>query len=263
MYYGLLSGLPDLKPLQSLPLDVNELRFLCLQYLHPQHEKLFHHFFYQIDLINYNAQIQHRNGFLNGGNLSLEAIDLWVNKNVVPSEVFLSNNLGSYNEEATQIEKLQNYWETYYAHLQLISDGMLQNFIDFEISFKNFFKRYAERRLNLQSSEHYIQGGHFDRFAYDKLLIGDIQAEFPFLAQVLASFEIEDPQERELKIIEAKWKYYDYISFFDGFSFKALYAWLCKYLDVLKWQQNDAKLGQKNMALFQQSITQKTQEQWA
>jgi hypothetical protein len=249
-YYGLISGLPDLKPLQQPELDIHELRSLLHQYAQGQDALILHHFFFQLDLINYNAIIQKKPMWMDGGNIDKDTLEKWVHSGEIQDTPFQYLELHHAFENSTPTEHLQDYWQHFYDEWLRLAGENLHRLINFEISLKNFYKGYLERKIHHAASVHYLTGGWFDRFAYRKLLIGDIQAEHPHLAAVLACFETADPLEREQKILETKWRFYDYESFFSAFELPKLVTWLLKYLDLYKWQQNNKEQGLENIREF-------------
>jgi len=259
-YFGLISGFPNLKPRQNLNLEVTDLKAMLSQYLTEEDQKIATLFFYQIDLINFNSIIQNKSLWLDGGNLNQENLTKWIKTGILEDSPFTANTNDNLNQKPNQTEALQAHWQKYYEVLLMQSNPTLTRFITYEITLKNFFKSYLERFAKVESGQHYIDGGKFDRFAYNKLLMGDIQAEYPFLAAALSSFDVKNAFDRETKLLDAKWKYYDYVSFFDAFSFMGVYAWLCKYLDLLKWQLNNKELGKENLEAFSKKITQQTEE---
>lgn len=257
-YYGLLSGLPELQPRKAPPMEVTELRRLCAAYIEPRHEAWLHHFFYQIDLINLNAIIQNKELWMEGGNLDRETLQRWHRSGKIEDMVFEVNNLNFEETKTTALDQLQNHWQVFYDHLRKLSPPNLQELITFEITLKNFYKGYLERRIKKEAGIYFLTGGDFDRFAYNKLLIGDIQAEHPHLAAVLTHFEEEDPYEREEKILKQKWNFYQYQAFFAPFELVGLASWLLQYLDLYKWQQNNAEQGRANLRKFEEKLFTKT-----
>ncbi len=259
-YYGLISGFPDLKPGQNLNLEISNLKAALNQYLTEDDLLITHHFFYQIDLINFNSIIQKKSIWLSGGNVPKDEMTKWIKTGNLEDTPFVLEASQDLNQNLNPTQILQQHWQIFYDVLKDISNARLSKFISFEISLKNFFKSHLERIANLEVGEHYIEGGDFDRFAYNKLLMGDIQAEHPQLAAALSCFDVKNSFDREIKLLESKWKYYDYISFFDAFGFLGVYSWLCKYLDLHKWQLNNKELGLKNMEAFSEKIINQTEE---
>lgn len=258
-FYGLISGLPVLKPAQVPPFSIPELKQLVNQYILTKDEAIIKHFYYQIDLINYNSLIQDKPFCLEGGNFSNEDLSEWFKTGTTNGNTFSQLNIQGELSEKPSIQKLQEYWQLFYDELFKVSNHDFFELIQFEISLKNFFKGHLERIIKQEPGIHFIEGGNFDRFAYNKLQIGDIQAEHPFLAAVLSAFDIENPFEREIKILEQKWKFYDYNTFFEPFGIKALFCWLLKFLDLHKWQLNNKEQGEKLLNEFEGNLLEKTQ----
>lgn len=257
-YYGLISGLPQLQPTQNRVLEPSELRTLLTQYLEESDRKLVYHFFYQIDLINLNARIQDKDMWLEGGNMSKSEISQWHEKGKTENTPFDDRQESLQGEEHDKLREIQLHWQRFYDTFFSLAPDDMHNLIRYEISLKNFFKGYLERKIKAKEGVHFIDGGYFDRFTYNKLLIGDIQAEHPYLAGVLNHFEEVDPFERERKMIEAKWNYYHYEGFFDAFGIKRLITWLLQYLDLHKWQQNNTEKGKRKLEVFSQNLIQQT-----
>lgn len=261
-YFGLISGLPVLKPLQSPPLSFVEAKELIFQYLTDNDKEVIHHFFYQIDLINFNSLAQDKPLWIEGGNLDKEGLEAWFKTGKIEDTLFGTEKQNVELTETPPIDRLQVYWELFYKTLFSITGSSFSELIIFEISLKNFFKGHLERIIKSEPGIHFIEGGSFDRFAYNKLQIGDIQAEHPFLASVLGAFDMKDPFDRELKILEQKWKFYDHNTFFEPFSLNALFCWLLKLLDLHKWQLNNAEKGAMLINEIESELLQKTQSKF-
>jgi len=253
-YYGLISGLPTLKIQGAADPSAAELRTLLDQYTEGRDAEVVRHFFFQWDLTNYNAHVQEKDWWIEGGNMDREEIAKWFEKDRAPGTPFSEEAPTALGERKSDIQRIQDHWETYYRVMSELSGGELDAFLVADKTLKNFFKGYLERKIEAKAGVHYLSGGHFDRFSYDKLVIADIQAEYPQLAQLLSFFEEPDPFEREQKMLEVKWNFLDYMAFFDPFGMKGLFAWLMKYLDLAKWAQNDAERGVEYVREFEELI---------
>ena len=247
-YYGLISGLPDLHIGTSPELPIKELKRLLFQYADEGDSYLFRLFFTQLDLINLNAVIQEKKLWMQGGYLTKDDLQSWARngKLNIPPFLDLEEQLQP-RENRDPLLQIQFYWQELYNAMLRIGPPNVRKLVNYEISLKNFMKSYMERKLSDSLSEHYLEGGWFDRFAYSKLLMGDIKAEHPYLAEVLQHMDNDDPFQREEKILEARWEFFDSIAFFDAFSTSALFAWILKYLDVYKWGYNNADQGKMIM----------------
>lgn len=253
-YYGLISGLPTLK-IQGAPApSAADLRALLEQYTEGRDAVIVHHFFYQWDLTNYNARVQEKDWWMEGGNMDRDEIAKWFEKDRAPGTPFDEEAPNTLSERESPLVRIQKHWETYYQVMDELSAGELDDFLLTEKTLKNFFKGYLERKVGTEDGEHYLSGGLFDRFSYNKLMIADIQAEYPQLAQILSYFEVADPFERGQKMLEVKWNLLDYMAFYDPFGMKGLFAWLMKYLDLSKWAQNDAEKGLEYLREFEENI---------
>lgn len=253
-YYGLLSGLPTLRVKQSLPLPVAELKALMSQYTSGREAEIVYHFFYQWDLTNYNALVQHKNWWLEGGNMDRNEIEQWYEKDFAPNTPFSEQEPNALGNEKSDIARIQDHWERFYETMSALSGGQLNAYLVSEKTLKNFFKGYMERKIEAKAGVHFLSGGIFSRFSYNKLMITDIQAEYPQLAQLLSYFDEPDPFIREAKMLEVKWNYYDYLAFFNPFGLEGLFAWLLKYLDLAKWSANNAERGKEYLASFEKQI---------
>lgn len=253
-YYGLISGLPALKIKGSPSVPVLELRALLDQYVEGRDAEIVHHFFYQWDLTNYNAHVQEKDWWMEGGNLDKAEIAQWFEKDQAPGTPFGEQAPTALGENKSNIQRIQDHWETYYSVMSRLSGGELDAFLSADQTLKNFFKGYLERKIGAKEGIHYLSGGLFDRFSYNKLMIADIQAEYPQLAQLLSFFEVKDPFEREQKMLEVKWNFLDYMAFFDPFGMRGLFAWLMKYLDLAKWAQNNKQRGEEYIVAFEEQI---------
>ena len=253
-YYGLLSGLPTLRIKKPLPLPVADLRSLLTQYTSGREAQIAHHFFYQWDLTNYNALVQNKDWWLDGGNMDKAEIQNWYQKDFAPNSPFSEQEPNALGEKKSDIARLQDHWERFYESLSALSGGQLNAFIVSEKTLKNFFKGYMERKIEAKAGIHFLSGGIFNRFSYNKLMITDIQAEYPQLAQLLSYFDEPDPFVREGKMLEIKWNYYDYLAFFNPFGLEGLFAYLLKYLDVAKWSANNRERGSTYLENFEKQI---------
>ncbi|QTN37950.1 DUF2764 family protein [Cryomorphaceae bacterium] len=253
-YYGLISGLPTLRIMRPAQPPVADLRAMLDQYLSGRDSAVVHHFFYQWDLTNYNAYVQAKDWWMEGGNLDRAAIEEWYKKDKAPDTPFGEEAPTALGERKTPIQRIQDHWETYYAVMSELSDGRLDRLLIADKTLKNFFKGTMERKTGAKAGVHYLSGGLFDRYSYNKLLIADIQAEYPQLAQVLTFFEEGDPFVREQKMLEVKWNFLDYLAFFDPFGMPGLISWLMKYLDLAKWGQNNPKRGALYVREFENNI---------
>jgi hypothetical protein len=255
-YYGLISGLPGLKIMKPAQPPVLELRSLLDQYTEGRDAEIIYHFFYQWDLTNYNAHVQNKDWWMEGGNMDRAEIADWFEKDKAPGTPFGEQAPTALGERKSDIQRIQDHWETYYKIMSERSGGALDAFLVSDQTLKNFFKSYIERKIEAKEGIHYLSGGLFDRFSYNKLMIADIQAEYPYIAQVLSFFEETNPFERERKMLEVKWNYLDQLAFFDPFGLKGLFAWLMKYLDLAKWAQNNAERGAQYQKTFEDRIIQ-------
>lgn len=253
-YYGLISGLPQLKIKGTVRPAVADLRALLDQYTEGRDAAIVHHFFYQWDLTNYNAYVQEKEWWMEGGNMDRQEIIQWFEKDRAPGTPFGAEAPTALGERKSAIQRIQDHWETFYELMSQLSKGELDEFLVTEQTLKNFFKGHLERKIEAKEGIHFLSGGLFDRFSYNKLMIADIQAEHPQLAQILSFFEENDPFEREQKMLEVRWAYLDYLAFFDPFGTKGLFAWLLKYLDLAKWAKKSEERGTKHLHQFEERI---------
>ena len=187
-YYGLISGLQALKIRKAPNPEVWELRSLLDQYISGRDAQIVYHFFYQWDLINYNACVQETDWWMEGGNLDRTGIERWFGENQAPGTPFGEEAPNALDEERSDIQRIPDHWETFYAVMSDLSRGELDPFLVREQTLKNFFSGYMEREIPAKAEENYLSGGIFDRFSYSKLPIADIQAEYPRLGAAAVVF---------------------------------------------------------------------------
>jgi len=256
-YYGLISGLPVPKPGQKLTVGIPELRSQVEPYLQDDHLKAFRHFFYRIDLANLEAMMLQNDLFKAGGNLDQEHL-----RRIWQREAGATWPLADPDEEQTgqtPVERLHGYWQHYYEQLIAFDPDQLQRLFSYEISLKNFTAGYLRAVLGEEDEPLYLEGGRFDRFAYNKLQVADIQAEHPAMAATLTSLTLPDPEQRERSLTETKWRYYDHVVFFDPFGLQGLFAMMLRYLDMAAWQERDARQGEQHLAAFHEQLRQRTE----
>ena len=260
-YYGLISGLPVPKPGQALVFNLMDLRQQIEPYLEGRDLAAIRHFFYRIDLANLESLIYGQNRWLRGGNMTEESL----RKSLNPGSTLewpLSDEAPSQSAKSP-IQQLHLYWQRYYAIQFEGAPDEIDRMLAFEISIKNFMAGQLQQKLAPDQEPQFLDGGLFDRFAYARMLMADIQAEFPYLSAVLASLPITDPNERQEKITEAKWLYYEYVAFFDPFGLPGLFSLLLRYLDQHSWQQRDETVGQVLLDKFRQSLRLQTESLFA
>ncbi|MBI1192220.1 MAG: DUF2764 family protein [Bacteroidetes bacterium] len=253
-YYGLISGLPVPKSGQGLTFSIPDLRSQVEPYLQDAHLAAFRHFFYRIDLANLEAMMLQHDRFKAGGNLDQEQLRrLWHRE----AGATWSLSDPDEPEAETPVERLHGFWQRYYDQLIAYDADQLQRLFSYEISLKNFSAGFLRTALQEPEEPHYLEGGRFDRFAYNKLQVADIQAEHPAMAATLNSLTLPDPDQRERSLTETKWTYYDHVVFFDPFGLQGLFALMLRYLDMAAWQERDANLGAQQLSAFSEQIRQR------
>jgi hypothetical protein len=263
-YYGLISGLPVPKSSQGLTFSIPELRSQVEPYLQDKALRAFHHFFYRIDLANLEAMLLQHDNWRDGGNLDQEHLRrIWHREAGATWALEQEDDAQTEQHSANQqglVERLHRFWQAYYDQLIAFDPGQLSRLFSYEISLRNFKAGYLRSVLGQEDEPLYLQGGRFDRFAYNKLQVADIQAEHPAMAATLNSLTLPDPEQRERSLTETKWRYYDHVVFFDPFGLQGLFAMMLRYLDMADWQARDAGAGQQQLDQFSETLRQSTQQ---
>jgi hypothetical protein len=263
-YYGLISGLTVPRPCQALDFRMGELRSRMEPFLSVADAVAVRHFFYRIDLYNAEALWRGEESWLEGGNTSEDQLRRSLGRGLSP-EWSLSeegDNLPDPADRAQTARMLHRYWQRYYQQQRSLAPEALDMLLTFEISLKNFTAGLLAAAMDPDAEPEFLEGGGFDRFAYSRLILADIQAEHPYLYAALSSLSLADVRERELKLTEAKWRFYNYAAFFDPFGLRGLFSLLLRYLDNYRWQQRDAELGKARMETLTRDLIKRTESQF-
>ncbi len=256
-YYGLISGLPVPVPTQDTGLTLGALRQRIEVFLDERDSQVIQHFFYRVDLINLEAMYLGEERWLEGGNLNRDELKRSLQQDF-PLNWPLEDPDQNY-QDRNLTDRLHRCWQRFYDIQLAQAPEELGQLLAFEISIKNFFAGALQGEMDPEQEPAFLLGGSFDRFAYSRLLIADIQAEHPQLAAVLYTLGISDADERERKMLEARWQFFDYIAFFDPFGLSGLYALLLKFLDMERWLQRDPEEGRRRLKQFSDQLLQTTQ----
>lgn len=260
-YYGLVSGLPDPQIGRPMGMDISALKALLFSYMPEQDAQLLDWFFYRIDLYNMLAIAEQNDVFSEGGHLNREETEHWMRS--MHTDVFPFSEVATPegHSKAEQLEYLHQLWQVYYDNLIAQSDENTRRLWSFEIGLHNFTAGYMFKQTEAAGEPRFIDGGHFDRFAYSRLMLGDIQSEHPFTASVLACLEMEHPAERRQAMSEKSRKFYDYASFFEPFGMSGVMAWLLKALEVLQIESYQTEQGANRLKTFSQNIIHTAEQQ--
>jgi len=254
-YTGLMAGLPVPQAGQGLSFSMPDLRLQLDQYLEGEDRDWVHAFFFRIDWTNAEYHLAGNGLWMEGGNLEEGDLDRWFQQSPDVDSLFYADELPSADHE-----RLHVWWETYYTVLRQHADPNLQRLLAFDISLRNFRAGWLWRTLTGGDAEQpaqYLSGGWFDRFAYEQGQLGDIRAEHPYTAAVLACWEEDDPQERQEAMLTAQAAFYDYAAFFDPFGMVGLAARLLAYLEWQRMATQDPGRGKSRLeAYVQQQVAQ-------
>lgn len=279
-YYGLIAGLPTPRVGQPLPLAIPELRAQVEQYVEGADRDWVHTFFYRIDWHNAasmlaSGTLQERPSasslaqgvgldaglealWLKGGNLDAQEVERWLRLGPDTDSPFHNPDR---TENADPGERLNDWWQRYHELLLQHPDRNLKRLVAYDATLRNFQGGHLYRSLSSQrkSTEgtsdtgvserpfRYLPGGWFDRFAYLQGQVGDVRAEHPYTAGVLAHFDNTDPVERQTAMQEARLAFYEHVAFFEPFAIGGLAARLYAYTDRQLLDLQDAALGAKRL----------------
>jgi hypothetical protein len=261
IYYGLVSGLPDPQVGRPLGYDFASLKEMLLSFLSPEDSALAHHFFYRIDLQNLQSLAEHNDFFVGGGNLNREETEHWFRQRHLDIPPFDQIAIPESDTPQELLNYLHALWQAYYHRLAELSDENTKRLWRFEIAYKNFTAGHLQKLSGSADENRFLEGGDFDRFAYARLVIGDIQAEHPFLATVLSSLEMPHPQERQAAIIEKRRKFLDYAAFFDAFGMTGVMSWVLKAFEVIEAENLKGDSGRNRLKTFSDNIIHTAEQQ--
>lgn len=259
-YYGLISGLHQLKQLQSNTVNIAHIKTVLNQYLEPNELNFINLFWIKYDLFNLNQFIHNLPSRLEGGNLNDENFEKIVRTGITELPLFANLNFNQDSFKKNQVKSLFKMWQVYYNTLLQYQNNAINQLIQLEITLKNLLQKGHATQLNIQHNNDFLSGGYFEPHMYLKLNTTDLMAEFPTLAQIIQSIQTTDLLAREQKIIQLKWQFYDEICFFNSFGLEAVYAWLLKFFDNQVHQLNNQTLGKNQLMAFNQNVLQTTQK---
>jgi hypothetical protein len=267
-YYGLIAGLPTPRPGQPLPFGLADLRGQLDGYLEGADRRWVHTFFYRVDWANAAALLQARRPsaegrtrrgararaasradgpadvpWLEGGNLTETDLRRWLDHGPDPNSPFHEDAGGPGTDPA---DRLHRWWARYTKLLFGHPDPDLPRLVRYDVSLRNFQAGRLWRETlgaDPERPARYLPGGWFDRFAYAQGQLGDIRAEHPWTAAVLATFAEGDPLARQEAMQAARLAFYEHVAFFRPFDLVGLAARLYAYTDRQALDLQDADTG--------------------
>lgn len=252
-YYGLISGLPVPRMGHQAVVEWRTLRSQITPFLSREDAESFHTFFYRIDLLNLEAFFYGQDRWIQVGNAT-EQVLRNVLENGAERTWSLLSGMELPSSGPLKVEVLHRCWQRYFDLQAKDAPEAVQHMLAFEISLRNFRAGVLASQLEPDAQAQYLEGGWFDRFAYGRLVLADIQAEYPELAAALTPLQTA-ADDREEKIREACWRYLEYAAFFDPFGFSGLFSLLLRYLDVHQFQRRDDERGAEVLNAFRHQLT--------
>jgi hypothetical protein len=258
-YYGLVSGLDQLKVAKPNGHKLVEFKNLLQQQLTPsdwEHTKLL---FYKYDNINLISVIKKREEFNSLANTSKLEIKTFFNKKTSDSP-YLNYllELGIFkSDDINSLELEFDLTQAYYNYLLEQGNEFIQSWAKFEISLRNLSASYALKKLDIESKNQFVEGGYFSKHELKRINPSDVDRQYPLLKKKYDALEIKDPIQRKAAVDALKFQFVDEASFFKPFELEGILAHLIKLMQLNIWQNISKENGEMALSQFLQTSNKK------
>lgn len=262
-YYCLISSLPDWKLDDRKPL-LNSLSFrdLLAEELHPDDFRWVKRLYLPYDHSNILNRLYKKDApWDERGCHDAGVIDSITNAIHVANEPSLG--VESYLEEfirhffdadnkPTRMEAEKQLLTGWFNLLSDSKNEFLTRYVEFELHSRNVFTALLGRKFDMAVANTLV-GEHDMVEALKKSRARDfgLSGEVDHMDQLLQIFEMENLQEREMRLDMLRWNFYEEATFFNYFTIEKIFSFVLKLFIVERWIALDEKRGR---ALFEKLI---------
>ncbi len=137
---------------------------------------------------------------------------------------------------------MYRYWE----YVKGAKSGIVSAWAELNLNISNILTALIARQQGWNISN-YVMG---ENDVNDSLLVSksrdfDLGREYDYVASLMQIVDCDNPVEKERKIDALKWIWLDDVTFMDGFSIDAVYAYLCKVKMLERWRLLDPQIGRE------------------
>lgn len=137
---------------------------------------------------------------------------------------------------------MYRYWE----YVKGAKSSIVSAWAELNLNISNILTALIARQQGWNISN-YVMG---ENDVNDSLLVSkskdfDLGREYDYVASLMQIVDCDDPVEKERKIDALKWIWLDDVTFMDGFSIDAVYAYLCKVKMLERWRLLDPQIGRE------------------
>lgn len=256
-YYCLMAGLPDLELTdRHAGLTVSQLKEESDAVLTGRDRRLAFYFYLRYDCRNLLARLQKgEEAILDPlGNYTREELDEIIDCGLNPSTctaypAFLPAFVATYSErhgDATFYARDEMLVAYLQYCLSTCPNKMLRRWYELELHINNILCALIARRQGWATKD-YVKGeGEIQELiATSRAKDFDLTRLYDFAGEVIRIAAEDDPVRKEQRTDALRWQWLDEETFFEPFSFEALFAYLSKLEMLERWARLDVEQGRE------------------
>lgn len=257
-YYNLITGLPDLSLDEGKPsYSVSEFRDLCDELLTEVDRRILYYFFLKYDCLNVVKLLKDPEADIDDcGNLSfeqchelIEQSDEMCTKVPCDAPAFLMKFIlaypemkekpGFFAEDAILLE--------YYRYAMQCRQQDIASWFELNFNITNILTAFIARNYGWNVDNYVLDANEVSENILKNVQAKDFNLPplIDYIDDIVKIAECEDPVLKEKKIDAFKWIWLDDNTFFEPFSVKAVFAYLCKLDMRERWEKLDAETGRE------------------
>ena len=258
-YYCMMAGLPDIEMADTQPgITIADLREQCQEALSHLDKKLEQYFYLRFDCINIVRLLKDptcEDQLDLYGNYSLEQY-----RDLLTSARELNFNVHRYPSFLSEFVRNYPYnkdTEAYFAEDEMMlaylqyciktcPNAFMRRWYQLNLDINNILTAMIARKQGWNVSD-YIKGEGTvqEMIRENKTKDFDLSREYDFVKDLMKIVDEEDPVRKEHMIDAFKWMWLDEQTFFEPFSFEAVFAYLCKLEMLYRWSKLDVEQGKE------------------
>ncbi len=252
----MVAGLPEINLSDTNPsISIQELREQCEEALNKADKQLLYYFFLRWDCMNIVKLLKDPNAELEYmGNLTMEqyqdlltsAREMNFNVHRYPSFMSIFARDYPYNKDKAGFYAEDEMMYQYLQYAMKCPNKMMRQWYSLQLDINNILTAMIARQNGWNIAD-FIQGNNTvtEMILTNKTKDFDLSNELDYVKELMKIVDEPDPVQKERRIDAFKWIWLDDKTFFEPFSFEAVFAYLCK-LDMLhRWEMLDPEKGKE------------------